>query len=506
MKWIKGTTVEVRPSSSRASSPESSAHAASTRSDAPIASDAAESAPEGIDSGSSSDDAAGSRAVEASSADGLHPPLVVHETVLALHEAAAALLDSAGGGGALFECRVRAASRHGWGRFSAVGHLPTATLRDFANEMAALDDQCSVDAPCKDGPVDGPSTKPVDLGPCSPLARPRAGSASVFRRIDPSEIAWDDPRKLLGSGGFGAVYRSRKGGWKGRTVAVKELHPSASRAASLGGAGATEELRGLKGEIVILSAMRHPHLIRLFGSCLVPVEDNASASGFRPFFVMEYCGGGSLHAALHKRRAPRPSSSMDSQPTNFTPSVAGHPLSPGLRMRLAVQIASAMAYLHSARPPVVHRDLKALNVLLDERWGRAKICDFGLARIRQGRELHTRAGGSFSYMAPECFKHGAVTESVDVYAFGILLNELLGGVEPWAGLDPAAITMKVALEGARPETPHDLEPELLPAADTARRCWHADPGTRPTMASAWRELSVLKAHPGVAGRPNASII
>ena len=136
-----------------------------------------------------------------------------------------------------------------------------------------------------------------------------------------------------------------------------------------------------------------------------------------------------------------------------------------------------MAFLHSRAPPVVHRDLKSHNVLLTAD-GRCKLCDFGLVNVREV------SAGTPNYMAPELFLSKPFGNAVDVFAFGVLLNEIWAREVPWDGYQPLDIREKVTA-GERPPTPR-----TMPYACEAlvKRLWHATPALRPTFAEALPQL------------------
>ena len=131
--------------------------------------------------------------------------------------------------------------------------------------------------------------------------------------------------------------------------------------------------------------------------------------------VMEQCDC-SLFERLHRR--PEELSRRDS-------------------MRIAIQVAEGMRHLHTRKPPIVHRDLKSHNVLLDQR-GEAKLCDFGLVNTREV------TAGTPNYMAPELFLSKPNSSAVDVFAFGVLLNEMWAREVPWDGYMPFDIRDKVS--------------------------------------------------------------
>lgn len=195
---------------------------------------------------------------------------------------------------------------------------------------------------------------------------------------------------LLGEGGFGRVYKGKLE--NGQLVAVKQL-----------------DLNGYQGnreflvEVMMLSLLHHPNLVSLVGYC---------ADGDQRLLVYEYMALGSLADHL-----------LDSAPDQVT-------LSWHLRMKIAHGTAKGLEYLHEkANPPVIYRDLKSPNILLDDEYS-PKLSDFGLAKLGPvGGKTHisTRVMGTYGYCAPEYIRTGQLTVKTDVYSFGVFLLELITG-------------------------------------------------------------------------------
>ncbi|KAJ7971458.1 Kinase family protein [Quillaja saponaria] len=191
--------------------------------------------------------------------------------------------------------------------------------------------------------------------------------------------------RVLGSGGFGEVYKGELK--EGSIVAVKR--------AKVGDIKSTQQVLN---EVEILSQVNHKNLVRLLGCC---VEAEL------PLMIYEYISNGTLHDHLHGKYS------------NF--------LDWNKRLRIALQTAEALAYLHSdAHTPIYHRDVKSTNILLDDDFN-AKVADFGLSRLANAGLSHvsTCAQGTLGYLDPEYYRNYQLTDKSDVYSYGIVLLELM---------------------------------------------------------------------------------
>lgn len=205
----------------------------------------------------------------------------------------------------------------------------------------------------------------------------------------------------LGSGGYGTVYRATLS--DGRTVAIKRAEARASTSTSLPPRRTKDKEFAFLSELALLSRVNHKNLVRLLGYC---VEQHERV------LVYDFMPNGSLHDHLHKLA----SSELSSWPT---------------RLRVALDAARGIEYLHTyAVPPIIHRDIKSSNILLDDSWT-AKVSDFGLSLMNLNDEsspeesLHT--AGTVGYMDPEYYRLQNLTAKSDVYSFGVVLLELLSG-------------------------------------------------------------------------------
>ncbi|XP_042409457.1 G-type lectin S-receptor-like serine/threonine-protein kinase At4g27290 [Zingiber officinale] len=198
------------------------------------------------------------------------------------------------------------------------------------------------------------------------------------------------PSNKLGQGGYGPVY---KGKFKddGQEIAVKRLSETSSQ-------GANE----FKNEVMVIAKLQHRNLVRLLGCCI---------QGRERMLIYEFMPNGSLDALLFD---PAKSRSLDWK----------------TRYNIIVGIARGLLYLHhDSRLRIIHRDLKASNVLLDKDMN-PKISDFGIARIFGGddTEVNTmRVVGTYGYMSPEYLMDGIFSVKSDLFSFGVLILEIISG-------------------------------------------------------------------------------
>ncbi|KAJ9177676.1 hypothetical protein P3X46_012868 [Hevea brasiliensis] len=202
---------------------------------------------------------------------------------------------------------------------------------------------------------------------------------------------------IVGDGSFGFVYKASLS--DGVTVAIKKLDPNAFQG-----------FREFRAEMETLGKLQHPNIVRILGYCV---------SGLDRVLIYEFIEKGNLDQWLHY------ASPGSEQLGNL-------PLSWETRIKVVKGIANGLAYLHQLETPIIHRDIKASNVLLDSEF-EAHIADFGLARAIDGPHSHvsTQVAGTMGYMPPE-YKEGvtAATVKADVYSFGILMIEIATGERP----------------------------------------------------------------------------
>ncbi|KAL5054252.1 hypothetical protein RYX36_034934 [Vicia faba] len=197
------------------------------------------------------------------------------------------------------------------------------------------------------------------------------------------------PSKKIGRGGFGTVYQGTLK--NGRQVAVKSLSASSKQG-----------VREFLTEIKTISHVKHPNLVELVGCCVQ--EPNRT-------LVYEYVENNSLDRAL-----------LGNTSTNIK-------LDWGKRSNICIGTAKGLTFLHEeVVPRIVHRDIKASNILLDRDFN-PKIGDFGLAKLFPDDITHisTRIAGTTGYLAPEYAMGGQLTLKADVYSFGVLVLEIISG-------------------------------------------------------------------------------
>lgn len=279
---------------------------------------------------------------------------------------------------------------------------------------------------------------------------------------------------MIGEGGFGRVYKGLLD--SSQEVAIKQLKRDGLQ-------GSQEFLV----EVLMLVVLRHPNLVSLIGYC---------ADGDERLLVYEYMPKGSLADHL------------------FDPLPDKLPLDWNTRIKIAEGIAKGLTYLHEvANPPVIYRDMKAANVLLDNDFN-PKLSDFGLARVGPvGDNTHvsTRVMGTYGYCAPDYAMSGKLSLKSDVYSFGVLLLELITGRRVYDALKPVAeqkllIWSRPFLSDKRKY--HQLADPLLQGRYPLRpfqqliaivlTCLQEQPRVRPVMADVVVALDYVASQPYIS--------
>ncbi|XP_050267795.1 serine/threonine-protein kinase STY46-like isoform X8 [Quercus robur] len=251
------------------------------------------------------------------------------------------------------------------------------------------------------------------------------------REIDPSSLIYE---KKIVSVSFCDLY---KGTFCYQDVAIKVL-----RAEHM-----NENMqREFTQEVIMMREIQHKNVVQFIGACTRPPS---------LCIVMEYMSGGSIHDFLHKQK-----------------NVFTHPD----LIRVAIDVSKGMKYLHHNN--IIHRDLKAANLLMDGN-GVVKISDFGIARMQAQSGVMTAETGTYRWMAPEVIEHKPYDHKVDVFSFGVLLWELLTGKLPYEQLSPLQAAVGVVQKGLRPIIPKQTPQKL---GELLERCWQQDPSSRPEFS------------------------
>nr|XP_029122171.1 wall-associated receptor kinase-like 10 [Elaeis guineensis] len=295
------------------------------------------------------------------------------------------------------------------------------------------------------------------------------GSARATKMftMEELEIATDNYKEsnILGQGGAGTVY---KGILPDQTVvAIKKSKIMND-----------DEIEQFINEVVVLSHINHRNVMKLLGCCL---ETRV------PLLVYEFVSNGTLSHHIHGEGC-KSSLSLES------------------RLRIAAEIAGALAYLHSAASiPIIHRDVKSSNILLDDNYT-AKVSDFGVSRLVpfDRKDITSLVRGTFGYLDPEYFFTAQFTDKSDVYSFGVILVELLTGEKPVASTRSVecrnlAMHFQSCLKDGHlfpileDRVVDEGSPELLLAiAELAQRCLSVMREERPTMKEVAMELEGLR--------------
>eukprot|EP00118_Oscarella_pearsei_P012952 m.99072 g.99072 ORF g.99072 m.99072 type:complete len:542 (+) comp37030_c0_seq2:385-2010(+) len=253
-------------------------------------------------------------------------------------------------------------------------------------------------------------------------------------------------KEKIGEGGSGVVYKAQ---WNEDIVAVKELR---SRMLLEG------EKDEFRREALLMSKLRHPNIVLLMGICL---DDGCMC------IVTEFMAQGSVSSILRPQKGRY------------------QPLDQNRILKMLLDTAKGMAYLHRQEPPIIHRDLKSGNLLVDQHWN-VKVADFGVAKILthfQQDLTHTRLPGTLLWTAPELMtKSPVLTKMADVYSFGIVIWEFLCAPDaPFSHLKSCYIfeLVEKVRKGDRPII-HDNCPEDL--RQLMERCWQHNHKKRPEFS------------------------
>ncbi|XP_062158389.1 putative wall-associated receptor kinase-like 16 [Alnus glutinosa] len=280
-----------------------------------------------------------------------------------------------------------------------------------------------------------------------------------------------DKSRVLGQGGYGTVYKGVLP--DNKVVAIKKSKISDQ-----------SQIEQFINEVIVLTQINHRNVVKLLGCCL---ETEV------PLLVYEFITNGTLSDHIHNK-------SLSSS------------LSWEKRLKIAAETAGALAYLHSSTSmPIIHRDVKTTNILLDVNY-MAKVSDFGASKLvpLDQTQLTTLVQGTFGYLDPEYFHTSQLTEKSDVYSFGVVIAELLTGKEalsfnrPESDRNLAKFFISAIKEDRLLQILEDhivnegnIE-ELKEVANLAKRCLRVRGEDRPSMKEVAMELeglTIMGKHP-----------
>jgi alpha-tubulin suppressor-like RCC1 family protein len=308
-------------------------------------------------------------------------------------------------------------------------------LRELTNEVEEIKKRESFSL-SKDNKSSKSSTKSLEY---------TRGFDNTFE-ISLEEIEFDTDSDV-GKGTFGEV---KRGLWRKEAVAVKFLKEEL--------ANSVDNIKSFVEECNMLKNLRHPNILLFMGAC---------TKGPYYFVVTEFCENGNLFELLHQHRS--------------------YQLSWEDRRRIAIEIAQGMNYLHTFNPPILHRDLKSMNVLLDS-YLQVKIADFGSTKFL---EVHmTKQKGTFQWMAPEVIKYSSYTEKADIFSYGVIMNELAARSPPYLGVDKHKVAEYVSSKpNYRPSIPKGTPAAF---AELMQKCWDSNPEKRPSFSDIIDSLTKMK--------------
>ncbi|THU62651.1 hypothetical protein C4D60_Mb01t07330 [Musa balbisiana] len=252
------------------------------------------------------------------------------------------------------------------------------------------------------------------------------------------EILWEDLTigEQIGQGSCGTVYHAL---WYGSDVAVKVFSKQEY---------SDEVIFSFRQEVSLMKRLRHPNILLFMGAVTSP---------HRLCIVTEFLPRGSLFRLLQRNTMK---------------------LDWRRRTLMALDIARGMNYLHHCNPPIIHRDLKSSNLLVDKNWT-VKVGDFGLSRLKHETCLTTKTGkGTPQWMAPEVLRNEPSDEKSDVYSYGVILWELVTEEIPWYNLNSMQVVAAVGFMNQRLDLPKDLDPQWVSIIES---CWHSEPKCRPNF-------------------------
>jgi len=271
------------------------------------------------------------------------------------------------------------------------------------------------------------------------------------------EILWEDLviGEQIGQGSCGTVYHAL---WYGSDVAVKVFSKQEY---------SEEVILTFRQEVSLMKKLRHPNILLFMGAVMSPQ---------RLCIVSEFLPRGSLFRLLQ-----RSATKLDVR----------------RRVHMALDIVRGMNYLHHSSPPIIHRDLKSSNLLVDKNWI-VKVADFGLSRLKRETFLTTKTGkGTPQWMAPEVLRNEPSDEKSDVYSYGVILWELVTQKIPWENLNSMQVIGAVGFMNQRLDIPSEVDPQWK---SIILSCWESDPQQRPSFQELLERLRELQRHYAIQHR------
>lgn len=371
---------------------------------------------------------------------------------------------------------------------------------DERRTKAARAEKLKADRAANDGSSDDDSDK---LMKSSAILTDDVRSDPDFERYRIAQSDLEFVKQLSkGAGGVVnlAMWRSRK-----EKIVMKQVAPEKAKS--------VRELQRFTREIRLYASLNHPKIVAFRGISWSSLADLS--------LVIEYMPNGDLAQFLERQRM------LDSQRRGWNWTTEEDSGFAHSKLTVALDIADALVYLHSFAEPIMHRDLKAQNVLLSNKWV-AKISDFGVSKRRKQRDdkrgvssggPQTAEVGTAAWIAPEVIKGARYDQKADIYSFGIVMCELDTCTKPYtlgvasslsaSGMTSfvssssatdeelksllssnAALALAVSEKGVTPAFHSDCPRAIL---DLARMCLSYDPEDRPTAKELWRLLQDLAA-------------
>lgn len=327
--------------------------------------------------------------------------------------------------------------------------------------------------------MDGPATPVLRSATPGSITLESANSSENLKSIDEKELLLGNK---IGQGSFGVVYRAL---WHHTPVAVKRLlekESDASFSGELGSghldeSGALAVFEALQKEAGMMASLRHPNIVQFLGICSDP-----------PCIITEYCDRGSLVDVLKKARMNTDAAKM---------------LTFKRRLEMLNDAAKGMLYLHSNKPaPILHRDLKSPNLLVGKYWN-VKVADFNLSRVLSETSSRSAVTSAFAnnprWLAPEIVSGAAYSRQSDVFAFGVVMWEMITFEIPWSGVDDWHIVGSL-LRGDRLPIPsydelHGPGPPSQECyslyVDLIERCWAQEVEERPLFDKVATDINAM---------------